>query len=142
MLIEALRPSLLEGVQQELAPLREAEAAFGLRATGLERRVDALQAKLSDDLAARLEGLLKDAQQHLDHELELRLASFRAQFVLIKTELEAGKDELLGLLERLGERIDRIEGRLSAAGTALSEQLRDLARPEPEEAAPLREAGD
>lgn len=114
MLIDALRPSLLEIVQQELS-----------------RVVPAVGPAASESCA--------DARSHEAYRRELerrigeRLAEVEAQLTSIKEELSATRNQDLERVERLAEAVVALEQRLKIAGSTLRHELLQLQPIEPSE---------
>jgi hypothetical protein len=119
MLIDALRPSLLEVIQQELTPLAEVKAGIARSEAALNRRIDELSIQLSGVIANRVEATFKDLQRHFDQELEVRLTALKSQFVLNQAAVDALGDEVKRSVAWAVERVERVDQRLSAAAAAL-----------------------
>jgi hypothetical protein len=123
MLVEALRPSLLEAVQQQLAPLAEVKTDITKIEAALRQRIDEVAAKLTGTIGERIDAAFKDMKQRLDQELDLRLSGLESQFVLNQTTVNALGDELRRSLAQASDRADRVHQRLAAAAAALREEL-------------------
>lgn len=112
MLIDALRPVMLEVIQQALTPLDGVRSEVTEGAARLDRRLDDFGGRTSKGMAA-LEKLCRCVEQ----ELNARLDGLEAQLLSIK----AGQD--------------RFERRFAAAGAELCDELLRLQEPETEMAA-------
>jgi len=119
MLIEALRPSLLEVIQQELTPLAELKAAVAQSEATFQQRIDHLSAELSAVVADRIDLACKDLQRLFDQEIDVRMASLKSQLGLNQAAVNALGDEHRRAVARAAERADRIDERLAAAAAAL-----------------------
>jgi hypothetical protein len=144
MLVDALRPSLLEVIHQELTPLAEVKAGIARSEAAINRRMDELSIQLSGVIANRLEATFKDLKRHFDQEFEVKLAEFKSQFVLNQATVDALGDEVKRSLAWAVERVDRVDQRLSAAAAALHDAAKETAASAAGDAPaePRRQAGE
>jgi hypothetical protein len=119
MLIDALRPSLMEVIQQELTPLAEVKAGIAKSEAALHRRIDEISIELSGVIANRVEAAFKDLQRHFDQEVEARLAALKSEFVQNQAAIAALGDEVNRSLAQATFRVERVDQRLTAAAAAL-----------------------
>jgi hypothetical protein len=119
MLIDALRPSLMEVIQQELTPLAEVKAGIAKSEAALNRRIDEISIELSGVIANRVEAAFKDLQRHFDQEVEARLAALKSEFVQNQAAIAALGDEVNRSLAQATFRVERVDQRLTAAAAAL-----------------------
>jgi hypothetical protein len=119
MLIDALRPSLMEVIQQELTPLAEVKAGIAKSEAALHQRIDEISIQLSGVIANRVEAAFKDLQRHFDQEVEARLAALKLEFVQNQAAIAALGDEVNRSLAQATFRVERVDQRLTAAAAAL-----------------------
>jgi hypothetical protein len=119
MLIDALRPSLMEVIQQELTPLAEVKAGIAKSEAALHQRIDEISIQLSGVIANRVEAAFKDLQRHFDEEVEARLAALKSEFVQNQAAIAALGDEVNRSLAQATFRVERVDQRLTAAAAAL-----------------------
>ena len=119
MLIDALRPSLMEVIQQELTPLAEVKAGIAKSEAALHQRIDEISIQLSGVIANRVEAAFKDLQRHFDQEVEARLAALKSEFVQNQAAIAALGDEVNRSLAQATFRVERVDQRLTAAAAAL-----------------------
>jgi predicted phage tail protein len=135
MLIDVLRPSIRDVVQQELGSLKEIRAQLADATAEMHREIAELRSTITQEIAARTSQVLKDLERHMAHEVDARSSSIRQQFVLSTAELHGLRDDIARTFAQFGRRVDALEQRLSAAAAALAQELRqqsdaDEARPE------------
>ena len=119
MLIDALRPSLMEVIQQELTPLAEVKAGFAKSEAALHQRIDEISIQLSGVIANRVEAAFKDLQRHFDQEVEARLTALKSEFMQNQAAIAALGDEVNRSLAQATFRVERVDQRLTAAAAAL-----------------------
>ncbi|MGO8916281.1 MAG: hypothetical protein ACLQJR_10270 [Stellaceae bacterium] len=123
MLIDALRPSIQQAVQAELAALGDIRAEFVTAASVMRREIDELRRMITEEIADRTGLIVKDLQRHLDQETDAKLSSVRSQLVVSAAERHALRDDIAQGLARLTQRIDALDQRLRTAAAALREEL-------------------
>ena len=123
MLVEALRPSIQELVQEELGFLKQVKSQISEEIGSMRSEIASLKSTMTEEISNRIGHVIRDLQRLVGQEIEGRATNIRQQFVLSTAELHALRDHVVQTLRDLNNRIGTVEQRLSGAAEALAKEL-------------------